>query len=175
MKFTETPIRGAMIVELEKHEDHRGFFSRAFCKKEFENHGLENQIVQCNFSKSRKKGTLRGLHYQSEPHSEVKMVRCVNGSIYDVIVDLRKGSPTYKQWFGLKLSEENYKMLYIPKGLGHGFQTLEEDSVLFYMVTEFYNREAEGGVRWNDPAFGIEWPLDVSDISEKDKAYPDFK
>jgi len=175
MKFTETPIRGAMIIELEKHEDHRGFFSRAFCKKEFEEHGLDHEIAQCNFSKSRKKGTLRGMHYQEAPHSEVKMVRCMSGSIYDVIVDTRKDSPSYMKWFGVELTEENYKMLYIPKGLAHGFQTLKEDSVIFYMVTEFYNKEAEGGVRWDDPAFNISWPLEVTEISDKDKSYPDYK
>lgn len=174
MKFKETPIQGAMIIELEKHEDHRGYFARGFCKKEFEDHGLDHQIVQCNFSKSRKKGTLRGMHYQSEPHSEVKMVRCMNGSIYDVIIDLRKTSPTYKKWFGLELTDENYKMLYIPEGLAHGFQTLEENSVIFYMVTEYYNQDSERGVRCNDPAFEIEWPLEVAEISEKDKVYPDY-
>lgn len=175
MKFTNTSIQGAMIIELEKHEDHRGFFSRAFCKKEFEEHGLEHQVVQCNFSKSRKKGTLRGMHYQDVPHSEVKMVRCMSGAIYDVIVDIRKDSPSYMKWFGVKLTEENYKMLYIPKGLAHGFQTLKEDSVIFYMVTEYYNKESEGGVRWDDPAFNINWPLQVTDISEKDKSYSDYK
>lgn len=175
MKFTETPVHGAMIIELEKHEDHRGFFSRGFCKNEFEEHGLDHQIVQCNFSKSRKKGTLRGMHYQEAPYSEVKMVRCINGSIYDVIVDIRKDSPTYMKWFGVELADDNYKMLYIPKGLAHGFQTLQDDSVIFYMVTEYYNKEAEGGVRWNDPAFNIDWPLQVTEISEKDKLYPDYK
>lgn len=174
MKFTETSIEGAMLIALEKHEDHRGYFARGFCKKEFEEQGLEHEIVQCNFSKSLKKGTLRGMHFQSAPHSEVKMVRCLNGTIYDVIVDIRKDSSTYKKWFGVELSDKNYKMLYIPKGLAHGFQTLENNSVIFYMVTEFYNPKAEGGVRWNDPAFDIDWPLDVKDISEKDKAYPDF-
>ncbi len=174
MKFTETPIKGAMIIELEKYEDHRGYFARGFCKKEFEQQGLDPHIVQCNFSKSRKKGTLRGMHYQAAPHSEVKMVRCMNGSIYDVIVDLRKDSPSYKRWFGLKLTDENYNMLYIPKGLAHGFQTLVEDSVIFYMVTQYYNQQAESGVRWNDPSFNIDWPLDVSEISEKDQAYPDY-
>lgn len=174
MKFIKTPIEGAMIIELEKHEDHRGYFARGFCKHEFDAEGLEHDIVQCNFSKSRKKGTLRGLHYQSKPHREVKMVRCINGAIYDVIVDLREESPTYKKWFGIELTDENYKMLYIPKGLAHGFQTLKEDSVIFYMVTEFYNKEAEGGVRWNDPVFGIDWPLEVTEISDKDKVYPDF-
>lgn len=174
MKFTETPIHGAMIIELEKHEDHRGYFARGFCKKEFESHGLDHQIVQCNFSKSHHKGTLRGMHYQEKPFSEVKMVRCIKGSIYDAIVDIREDSPTYMKWFGVELTEENYKMLYIPKGLAHGFQTLQDDSVIFYMVTEYYNKDAEGGVRWNDPAFNIKWPLDVSEISDKDKTYPDY-
>lgn len=174
MKFTQTPIEGAMAIELEKHEDHRGFFARGFCKKEFEEQGLEHQIAQCNFSKSLKRGTLRGMHYQASPHSEVKMVRCISGSIYDVIVDLRKDSPTYKKWFGLELTDENYKMLYIPKGLAHGFQTLEENSVIFYMVTQFYNQQAEGGVRWNDPAFSIKWPLEVTEISDKDKSYTNY-
>jgi len=174
MKFTETPIEGAMIIELEKHQDHRGYFARGFCKREFEEHGLEHDIVQCNFSKSLNKGTLRGMHYQSPPNSEVKMVRCINGSIYDVIVDIREDSPTYKEWFGVELTDENYKMLYIPKGLAHGFQTLEENSVIFYMVTQYYNHQAEGGVRWNDPAFNINWPINVSEISDKDKYYPDF-
>ncbi|REL24182.1 dTDP-4-dehydrorhamnose 3,5-epimerase [Rhodohalobacter sp. SW132] len=174
MKYTETPIEGAVIIELEKHEDARGFFARGFCKKEFEEHGLEHEIVQCNFSKSVKKGTLRGMHYQSPPHAEVKMVRCLNGAIYDVIVDIRKDSPTYKQWFGVKLTDKDYKMLYIPKGLAHGFQTLEENSVIFYMVTENYNQQSERGVRWNDPAFDIDWPLSVTEISEKDQAFTDY-
>jgi len=175
MKFTETPIQGAVLVELEKHEDHRGYFSRAFCKKEFDKHGLEHTIVQCNFSRSLKKGTLRGMHYQLPPYSEVKMVRCVKGSIYDVIVDLRENSPSYKQSFGVKLTDVDYKMLYIPKGLAHGFQTLANDSVIFYMVTEFYQKDSERGVRWNDPAFNINWPLEVAEISEKDKAYSDYQ
>ncbi|NBC27275.1 MAG: dTDP-4-dehydrorhamnose 3,5-epimerase [Bacteroidetes bacterium] len=175
MKFTDTPIEGAVIIELEKHEDHRGYFARGFCKHEFKAQGLAHDIVQCNFSESRKKGTLRGMHYQVKPHQEVKMIRCIRGAIYDVIVDLRTDSPTYKKWFGLNLTDKHYKMLYAPKGVAHGFQTIEDKSVIFYMVTEFYNQEAEGGVRWNDPAFNIEWPLKVTEMSEKDRSFPDFK
>jgi dTDP-4-dehydrorhamnose 3,5-epimerase len=174
MKFTETPLEGAMIIDLEKHVDHRGYFARAWCKEEFEEHGLNNSMVQCNLSKSFKKGTLRGMHYQIEPHQEDKLIRCIEGTIYDVIIDLRKDSESYLNWFGIELSKENSRMLYAPKGTAHGFQTLEDNSTVFYMVTEFYNPQAERGLRWDDPAFGIDWPLEVAEISERDTKHPDF-
>ena len=175
MIFTETKLRGAFIIEIEKLEDERGFFSRAWCKKEFEALGLNSSIVQANISFSKKRGTLRGLHYQVSPHEEVKLVRCVRGAIYDVIVDLQKGLPPYKQWLGVELTADNHKMLYVPEGFAHGYQTLTDNTEVCYEVSQFYSPEAELGVRWNDPAFGIEWPVTGTPIiSAKDKSWPDF-
>jgi len=174
MKFTETKLKGAYIIELEKHGDDRGFFARAFCKKEYDEVGLRNEIVQINDSKSRYKGTLRGMHYQLSPKSEDKIVRCINGSIYDVIIDMRKNSPTFCDWFGIELSAKNKKSLYVPKGFAHGNISLEDNSELFYLVTEYYSSEHERGIRWNDPKFNIEWPIKPVVISEKDRNHPDF-
>lgn len=175
MIFIETKLKEAYIIQLERIEDERGFFARAWCKREFDQHGLMAQLVQCNVSYNKKRGTLRGMHYQVAPHEETKMVRCTMGSIYDVIIDLRPDSPTLKKWIGVELSAENRQMLFVPKGFAHGYQTLENHTEVFYQVSEFYCPEAERGVRWNDPIFGIEWPIvDSPEISEKDKSWPDY-
>ena len=175
MKFIETKLKGTYIIELEPMEDERGFFARSFCQKEFEEHGLNLRIVQCNISFNKKKGTLRGMHYQIAPYEEAKLVSCIRGAIYDVIIDMRPDSPTYCQWFAVELTEENYKMLYIPKGFAHGFQTLEDNTVVFYQMSEFYHAECARGVRWDDPAFGIEWPVKKLVISPRDQSYKSFK
>jgi dTDP-4-dehydrorhamnose 3,5-epimerase len=175
MKFFATRLPGAYVIEPERIEDERGFFARSFCIEEFSQKGLNLHLVQCNVSFNKKKGTLRGMHYQKDPHGEVKLVRCTLGSIYDVIVDLRMDSPTYKQWAAIELSSQNRKMLYIPEGFAHGFQTLEEGSEVFYQMSTFYAPAAAMGVRWNDPAFNIQWPEDVRTISLKDQQYTNFK
>ncbi len=174
MIFTETPLKGAYVIELKKMGDDRGFFARFFCKNEFADHGLNNEIVQINNSLSADKGTLRGMHYQLVPKAEDKVVRCINGSLYDVIIDIREDSDTFKQWFGIELSAENRKMLFVPKGFAHGFLTLKENTEAFYLVTEFYGPEYERGIRWNDPEFNIQWPIEPCIISEKDQKHPDF-
>jgi len=174
--FTETELPGAYVVDLDPREDDRGFFARAWCRNEFSDHGLSGEIVQCNLSYNAGKGTLRGMHYQVAPHAEVKVVRCTRGSIYDVIIDLRPDSPTYKRWLGVELTAANRRMLYVPEGFAHGFQTLEDDTETFYQVSEFYAPAAEEGVRWNDPAFGIDWPQPNDPIlSEKDASWPDYR
>jgi dTDP-4-dehydrorhamnose 3,5-epimerase len=175
MIFTETRFTGVFVIELDKKEDERGFFARSWCQQEFDEHGLNPQLVQCNISYNAKKGTLRGMHYQVDPYSEAKIVRCTRGAIYDVILDLRPTLPTYKQWLAVNLTEVNYKMLYIPEGLAHGFQTLDDETEVFYQMSEFHHPECARGIRWNDPAFGIDWPLVNPIISEKDKMYRDFK
>ena len=174
MLFRETRLRDAFIIEIERREDERGFFARAWCEKEFENHGLITRFVQCDISFNKRKGTLRGMHYQVAPYEEAKLVRCTRGAIYDVIIDLRPLSPTYKQWVGVELTADNYKMLYVPESFAHGYQTLEDDTEVFYQVSQFYCPECEGGVRHDDPAFGIRWPLDVQMISNKDRNWPDY-
>ncbi len=174
MKFNETPLKGAYTIELEKFGDDRGFFARFFCKKEYEALGLDNEIVQINNSLSKDKGTLRGLHYQLAPKSETKIVRCVKGALYDVILDLREGSETFGKWFAAELTPENRTMMLVPKGFGHGFLTLTEDTEALYLVTEYYAPELERGIRWNDPKFDIKWPFDPVIISDKDKNHPDF-
>jgi len=174
MKFKATKLKGAFIIEMELIRDSRGFFARAWCQKEFEDHGLVAQVVQANVSYNRKKGTLRGMHYQVAPVEETKLVRCVRGGIYDVIIDLRPESPTYKQWMGVELTAENYKMLYVPENFAHGLQTLEDDTEVIYQVSQFYTPGAERGMRWNDPAFRIEWPQDIEVISDKDADWPDY-
>jgi dTDP-4-dehydrorhamnose 3,5-epimerase len=175
MIFIETKLKGAYLIEPEKLEDERGFFARSYCLKEFEKHGLNPRIAQCNISSNTNKGTLRGMHYQLSPHEEAKLVRCTMGSIYDVIVDLRQGSPTYKKYFGVTLGSENRKMLYISEGFAHGFITLEDNTEVFYQMSEFYAPDSARGFRWNDPVFGIQWPRDVAVISERDRNYPDFE
>lgn len=174
MKFTRTPLNDAFIIELEKRGDERGFFARAFCQKEFQAHGLNNNLVQINNSLSKDAGTLRGMHYQLSPKSEDKIVRCISGKLYDVIIDLRPESSTFKKWFGVELSSENRITLYVPKGFAHGFITLEENTEAFYLVTEYYSPEHERGIRYNDPTFGIKWPIDPIVISDKDLNHPDF-
>lgn len=174
MIFRETELAGAFIIELEKSEDDRGFFARTFCQREFEAYGLNPSIVQCNVSFSRKKGTLRGMHYQVVPHEEAKLVTCVRGAIYDVMIDLRPDSPTFKGWLAAELTAENHRMLYVAEGLAHGFQTLQDDTEVLYQMSEFHHPECARGVRWNDPAFSIEWPAAERVISERDRNYPGF-
>lgn len=171
MIFTETSLKGAYIIEIEPLEDERGFFARSFCQKEFEEHGLNFSIVQCNLSYNKKSGTLRGMHYQIAPHKEAKLVSCIKGAIYDVIIDLRPDSSTFCQWFAVELTAENRRMLYVPEGFAHGFQTLKDDTVAFYQMSEFYHPECARGVRWDDPAFGVEWPLPNHIMSNKDMNY----
>ncbi len=174
MIFIPTRLAGAFILEPEKQEDDRGFFARTWCQRELEAHGLNPRLVQCSISFNKKKGTLRGLHFQSAPHEEAKLVRCTMGAIYDVILDLRGHSPTFKEHVAVVLSAENRKMLYVPEGLAHGFQTLEDHTEVFYQMSEFYVPASAGGVRWDDPAFGIQWPAADRIISERDRSYPDF-
>lgn len=174
MKFHPTPLAGAYTVELEKRGDERGFFARLFCEREFAAQGLETRFVQVNNSLSARKGTLRGLHYQLPPASEVKLVRAVKGALWDVIVDLRAGSPTFGRWFGAELNADNRLMMYVPRGFAHAFITLSDDVEAFYLVSDFYAPQAERGVRWNDPAVGIAWPIEPSEISDKDRAWPDL-
>lgn len=175
MKFSETPLKGAFVIDLEKREDARGFFARAWCQKEFEEHGIYRLPVQANMSYNKKAGTIRGMHYQVAPHQESKLIRCVNGSIYDVIIDLRKNSPTYKKWFGIELNADNRTMLFVPEDFAHGFVALEDDSEVMYLVSSLYNFESERIIRYNDPHFNIKWPIEVSVVSEKDITTPDFK
>ena len=174
MIFTEINLKGAFIIEPERLEDERGFFGRTFCQEEFRAHGLNPRLVQCNISFNKKKGTLRGMHYQIAPHEEAKLVRCTMGAIYDVIIDVRADSPTFKQWVAVELTVENRRMLHVPEGFAHGFQTLADNTEVFYQMSEFYHPECARGVRWNDPAFGIEWPDDERIISAGDQQYPDF-
>jgi len=174
MVFTETRLKGAFVIEPERIEDERGFFARSWCQKEFEAHGLNPLIVQCNISYNKKKGTLRGMHYQAAPYQEDKIVSCISGAIYDVIIDLRRDSATYCQWFAVELSGDNYRMLYVPVGLAHGFQSLEDNTVVFYQMSEFYHTECARGVKWDDPAFGVKWPVKDNIISEKDCKFSDF-
>jgi dTDP-4-dehydrorhamnose 3,5-epimerase len=173
--FRETKLKGAFIIEPERQEDERGFFARTFCQEEFEAHGFNPRVVQCNISFNRKKGTLRGMHYQIAPYQEAKLVRCAGGAIYDVIIDLRLESPTFKQWIAVELTANNHQMLYVPEGLAHGFLTLEDDTEVFYQMSEFYHPECARGVRWDDPAFRIEWPIAEVIISAKDRRYPNFE
>ena len=159
MILTETNLKGTFIIEVQKLEDQRGFFSRAWCQKEFEAYGLSVSFVQCNISFSKRKGTLRGLHYQVDAYEEIKLIRCTKGAIYDVVIDLRPGSATYRQWIAVELTADNHKMLYVPEGFAHGYQTVEDETEVFYPTSQFYSAEAERGVRYDDPAFGISWPL----------------
>lgn len=158
MKFIESRLEGVLIIEPELIEDDRGFFARTWCKKEFEARGICQNIVQCNISFNKKKGTLRGMHYQEKPHAEAKLVSCTAGSIFDVIIDLREESRTFREWFSVELSEENRKILYIPEDFAHGYQTLEDNTSIFYQMSEYYHPECVRVISWNDPAFGITWP-----------------
>jgi len=174
MIFTETKLKGAFIIEPERLEDERGFFARTWCQQEFEEHGLNPCLVQCNIAFNKKKGTLRGMHYQIAPYQEAKVVRCTRGAIYDVIIDLRPASPTFKQWIAVELTAENRKMLYIPEDFAQGFQSLVNNTEIFYQMSEFYRPEAARGVRWDDPAFGMEWPIHETIISERDQSFVNF-
>ncbi len=175
MIFHETKLHGVFEIHIEPNGDERGFFARTWCQKEFEAHGLNPRLAQCSVSFNAKKGTLRGVHYQAEPYEEAKVVRCTQGAIYDVAVDLRPQSPTFKQWAGVELTAGNRHMLYIPEGCAHAFFTLAPDTEIFYQISEFYHPESARGVRWNDSAFGIVWPGKVEVISDRDNTYPDFK
>lgn len=172
MKFTPTPLAGAFLVELEPRVDPRGMFARAFCAREFAEQGLETAFVQANVSSNRHAGTVRGMHFQRGVDAEVKLVRCVGGAIYDVIVDMREGSETYLRWFGAELSQDNGLMMYVPRGFAHGYQALSEGATVFYMVSAYYAPEAEGGLRFDDPRLSIKWPRDVVDVSDKDARWP---
>lgn len=172
MKFLETDLKGAYIIETEPIFDDRGFFARSWCQREFLEHGLNPSLVQCNISFNAKKCTLRGMHYQSKPHEEAKLVRCIRGSIYDVIIDIRPDSSTFKSWFAIELRSEKYNMLYIPEGFAHGFLTLEDNTEVFYQMSDFYYPELAKGIRWDDPLFAIKWPkISQLIISEKDSSY----
>ncbi|MGI9205095.1 MAG: dTDP-4-dehydrorhamnose 3,5-epimerase [Woeseiaceae bacterium] len=174
MKFTETKLKGAYLIDLEPIGDDRGFFARAWCRKEFEAAGLDTRVSQANISFSKDKGTLRGMHWQRPPSAEIKLVRCIRGAIYDVIVDLRKDSPTFLQWIGVELTAENRRIILVPEGFAHGMQTLVDDTETYYQVSEFYAPEAEDGARPDDPAFNITWPLPVTTQSERDANWPNF-
>jgi len=172
--FSQTKLSGAFIVESEKLEDERGFFARTWCQREFEAHGLNPRLAQSSISFSKAKGTLRGMHYQVSPCEEAKLVQCTSGAIYDVIIDLRPKSHTFKRYLAETLSVQNHRMLYVPEGFAHGFLTLEDNCEVFYQISEFYAPERARGVRWNDPAFEIVWPLDPSAMSDRDRNCPDF-
>jgi dTDP-4-dehydrorhamnose 3,5-epimerase len=174
MIFTTTKLVGAYFIEPEKKYDARGFFARVWCQKEFAEHDLTSHLVQINISHNKHWGTLRGMHYQVEPFQESKLVRCTRGAIYDVIIDLRQESPSYRQWLGVKLTADDHKMLYVPEGFAHGFQTLEDDTEVVYQVSAFYAPQSEAGVRYDDPGFGIVWPLEVQVISDKDRNWADY-
>ena len=175
MIFHETQIPGAYEIHPEIFTDERGFFARSWCSKEFASHGLSPILAQCNISASTHKGTLRGMHFQSPPYAEAKLVRCTRGSVYDVVLDLRPRSPTFKKWAAVTLTDKKHNMIYIPEGCAHGFMTLEDDIEIFYQMSEFYDPPAGRGVRWDDPAFEIDWPGEVKVISERDRTYPDFE
>jgi dTDP-4-dehydrorhamnose 3,5-epimerase len=174
MIFTETKLKGAFILELEKLEDERGFFARTWCRREFTEHGLNPNLVQSSISVNHKSGTIRGMHYQIAPYEEAKLVQCFAGAIYDVIIDLRSGSTTFAQWIAIELTAANHRIVYIPEGFAHGFQTLDDDSVVFYQMSEFYNGEYARGIRWNDPAFAVQWPDGPRVLSDRDRNYPNY-
>ena len=174
MRFVPTPLSGGYLIEPELLQDERGFFARTWCGREFGEMGINPNLVQCNISFNRKKGTLRGMHFQKSPYEEAKVVRCTQGRIYDVMVDLRPESGTFKKWFGAELSAENRLSLYIPGGFAHGFLTLSDETEVLYLMSEFFHPECASGVRWDDPAFSIEWPGKVGVISDRDASYPDF-
>jgi len=176
MRFLKAKLQDAYIIELDKITDERGFFARSWCRREFENFGLNPHLVQCNISFNKNRGTLRGMHFQDAPHAEAKLVRCTAGAVYDVIIDLRTTSSSFKQWMGVELTANNRRMLYVPEGFAHGFLTLTDETEIFYQMSEFYHPELARGVRWNDPAFRIEWPFTTNlIISGRDQKYPDFE
>jgi dTDP-4-dehydrorhamnose 3,5-epimerase len=172
MIFTETALRGAYVVDIDPREDERGYFARSYCREEFARHGLSPDVAQCNVSFNRRKGTLRGMHYQIPPKAEAKLVRCTRGAVHDVIVDLRDGSSTCRRWVAVELTEANSRMLYVPEGFAHGFQTIEDNSEVFYQMFASYSPEHARGVRWDDPALGIDWPLPDPIVSERDRGFP---
>jgi dTDP-4-dehydrorhamnose 3,5-epimerase len=174
MRFTPAELPGVYLIEPERLEDERGFFARTWCQQEFAAHQLDAQLTQCNISFNVHRGTLRGLHYQVAPHAEAKVIRCTMGAVYDVAVDLRPDSPTFKHWLAVELTAQNRTMIYLPHGIAHGLQTLADNSEVFYQMSEVYHPECARGVRWNDAAFGIRWPLEPIVISLKDQQYPDF-
>lgn len=175
MIFEETKLRGVFEVHAEPKTDERGFFARTWCQKEFEENGLDRALAQCSISFNTRKGTLRGIHFQAEPYPESKLVRCTRGAVYDVVIDLRPQSRTFKQWIGVDLTAVNRSMVYVPPGCGHGFLTLKDETEVFYQISEFYKPELARGVRWNDPSFQIVWPAAVEIISERDSSYVNFE
>ncbi len=175
MKFTETALAGAYIIDLERKEDERGFLARTFCRHEFAPLGLRTEIAQANISYNARRGTLRGMHFQDPPFGEAKLIQCLQGSLYDVIIDLRRDSATHRRWLGVELSANNGRLLYVPEGFGHGFQTLEDQTLIYYLMFEFFAPDYARGVRWNDPAFGIKWPVPDPVISERDRGWPDYE
>jgi len=175
MKFSETKIKGAYLIEVERREDHRGFFGRSWCSREYEARGLNPKIAQINVGFTLNKAGVRGMHYQLPPYEEVKTVRCTRGAVFDVVVDLRLASPTHKQWDGFELTAENHRMLYVPEGCAHGYQTLQDASEIEYLTSAFYAPQAASGARFDDPSFAINWPLPVGSISDADRNWPDYK
>jgi dTDP-4-dehydrorhamnose 3,5-epimerase len=175
MIFLETKLRGVFEIQIEAKADERGFFARTWCQQEFEAQGLSGRLVQCSLSFNSRKATLRGMHFQAAPYGETKLIRCTQGAIYDVVLDLRRQSPTFKDWIAVMLTAEKRNMVYVPEGCAHGFLTLEDESEVSYQMSEFWNTRSARGVRWNDPAFQIKWPAKVEVISDRDRAYPDFE
>lgn len=173
MIFTETRVPEVLVIDLERREDARGYFARAWCEREFSRRRLPN-FVQTNLSLCRRKGTVRGLHYQVAPHGEAKYLRCIRGAVFDVVADIRPGSPTFRQWLGIELTADNRKAIYVPAGLAHAYQALTDDAEVLYSASAFHHPDAERGIRWNDPAFGIEWSVRAAIVSEKDSKWPDF-
>jgi dTDP-4-dehydrorhamnose 3,5-epimerase len=172
MTFRETPLGGVWIVEPEPVGDARGFFARTWCRREFQARGLNPILAQCNISLTRRRGTVRGMHFQQPPHAEAKLVRCTRGAIHDVALDVRRGSPTFGRWIAAELTADNHRMLYVPEGVAHGFQTLTDDAEVFYQISEFHHPESERGVRWDDAAVGIVWPVADATVSPRDAALP---
>lgn len=174
MRYSETPLSGVYVLDLEPVEDHRGFFARTYCEDEFRDRGLETHFAQASIAFSSRRGTLRGMHYQRDPHAEVKLLRCTRGAVYDVVIDLRPDSRTLRRWFAAELSAANRRMLYAPHGFAHGYLTLEDETEISYQMSAPYHADAAAGVRWNDPAFGVQWPFDPIVMAERDRSYPDF-
>jgi len=176
MVFTETKLKGAYVIDLDRKEDERGFFARTFCVDEFQARGLNGRVMQCSISFNQRRGTLRGMHWQDPPHTECKLIRVTRGALFDVIIDLRPSSPTFKQHFALELTAENRRQIYVPEGFAHGFQTLEDNTEVFYQMSATYSPGMTRGVRWNDPAFGIRWPdVEHRTMNERDASYADFR
>lgn len=174
MRFEPAGLDGAWLVDLDRHEDERGFFARIWCAEEFRSRGLADRLSQCSVSHNRRAGTLRGMHYQAAPHEEARVVRCIAGAIFDVLIDLRPSSATFMQWVGTELTSDNRRALYVPPGFAHGFQTLRDDTEVLYLIDEPFDAALARGVRWDDPAFKIQWPLPPAILSERDRGYPDF-